>query len=89
MPQVFRIGHTDYLAHLARGHGHAADDVMMLVGGGLRAIPVTVHIALKDVPAALTGDKIERQARVVHAALQRQFGIGSPHCRHWPQPACR
>ncbi len=71
-------GHTDYLAHLARGHGHAANDVMMLVGGGLRAIPVTVHIALKDVPAALTGDKIERQARVVHAALQRQFGIGSP-----------
>lgn len=71
-------GHTDYLAHLARAHGHAADDVMMLVGGGLRAIPVTVHIALKEVPTALSGEAIERQARVVHTALQRHFGISSP-----------
>lgn len=71
-------GHTDYLAHLAREHGQAAEDVMMLVGGGLRAIPVTVHIALKDVPAALTAEMIERQARIAHTALQKQFGISSP-----------
>jgi 4-hydroxythreonine-4-phosphate dehydrogenase len=56
-------GHTDYLAHLARRRGAEAVDVMMLVGGGLRAIPVTVHIALKDVPNALTGEAIERQAK--------------------------
>jgi 4-hydroxythreonine-4-phosphate dehydrogenase len=71
-------GHTDYLAHLARRRGAEAVDVMMLVGGGLRAIPVTVHIALKDVPNALTGEAIERQAKVVHRALQHQFGISSP-----------
>ncbi len=71
-------GHTDYLAHLARQHGHEAKDVMMLVGGGLRAVPVTVHIALKDVPAALTGSAIEAQAVVVVNALRTNFGIKHP-----------
>ncbi len=71
-------GHTDFLGHIARQRGHAAQDVMMLVGEGLRAIPVTVHIALKDVPNALTRAAIELQARVVHGALQRFFGIAKP-----------
>lgn len=71
-------GHTDYLAHLARKLGHVARDVMMLVGGGLRAVPVTVHIALKDVPAALTAEAIETQALVVHRALQLNFGLANP-----------
>jgi 4-hydroxythreonine-4-phosphate dehydrogenase len=51
---------------------------MMLVGGGLRAIPVTVHIALKDVPAALTRHSIVEQAIVVHQSLQSLFGIPHP-----------
>ena len=71
-------GHTDYLAHLAHQSGHEAQDVMMLVGGGLRAVPITVHIALKDVPSALTGDAIEQQAHVVSRALQRNFGLPNP-----------
>lgn len=50
----------------------------MLVGGGLRAVPVTVHIALREVPEELTGGMIEQQARVVAQALQMQFGIASP-----------
>ncbi|MCA0432645.1 MAG: 4-hydroxythreonine-4-phosphate dehydrogenase PdxA [Proteobacteria bacterium] len=71
-------GHTDFLGHLARQRGHDAHDVMMLAGEGLRAIPVTVHIALKDVPAALTGESIMAQARIAHDALQRHFGIAHP-----------
>ena len=71
-------GHTDFLAALTRQRGLPASDVMMLVGGGLRAVPVTVHIPLKDVPAALTMDVILTQARIVHAALQEKFGIASP-----------
>jgi 4-hydroxythreonine-4-phosphate dehydrogenase len=71
-------GHTDFLAALARKKGHSANDVMMLVGGGLRAVPITVHIALKDVASQLKQKDIETQARVVHAALQSQFGITSP-----------
>jgi 4-hydroxythreonine-4-phosphate dehydrogenase len=71
-------GHTDFLASLARERGHTANDVMMLVGGGLRAVPVTVHIPLKDVASKLTRAAIETQALVVNAALQSQFGIDLP-----------
>lgn len=71
-------GHTDYLAHLAVRHGHTAQEVMMLVAADLRAVPVTVHIALQDVPKALTKDMIIAQARVVDADLKRYFGIAAP-----------
>jgi 4-hydroxythreonine-4-phosphate dehydrogenase len=71
-------GHTDFLAGVAREEGLPANDVMMLVGGGLRAVPVTVHIPLKDVPAALTTDAIISQGQIVAAALTRYFGVKSP-----------
>lgn len=71
-------GHTDYLAHLSARHGAPCQEVMMLVAEGLRAIPVTVHIPLKDVPLRLTGEQIIAQARVTARDLQRHFGIASP-----------
>ncbi len=71
-------GHTDFLAHLCKKRGHAANDVMMLVGKGLRAVPITVHIALKDVARKLTQSSIEQQAEIVHHALRRNFGISHP-----------
>lgn len=71
-------GHTDYLAHLSGRHGHPVHEVMMLVGGGLRAVPLTVHIALADVPEALTQQIILDQARVVARDLAARFGIARP-----------
>lgn len=71
-------GHTDFLAALCHERGIPAQEVMMLVGGGLRAVPLTVHIALKDVPAALTQATIIAQAEVVHQALKSHFGITNP-----------
>jgi 4-hydroxythreonine-4-phosphate dehydrogenase len=71
-------GHTDFLAALCHERSLPAQEVMMLVGGGLRAVPITVHIALKDVPAALTQATIITQAEVVHHALQTRFGIPEP-----------
>jgi 4-hydroxythreonine-4-phosphate dehydrogenase len=50
----------------------------MLVGGGLRAVPITVHIPLKDVPQKLKTQDIVAQGVVVHQALQKQFGIPAP-----------
>jgi 4-hydroxythreonine-4-phosphate dehydrogenase len=50
----------------------------MLVGAGLRAVPITIHIAVKDVPAALTEDRIIMQAEVVNAALKHHFKIPAP-----------
>jgi 4-hydroxythreonine-4-phosphate dehydrogenase len=71
-------GHTDYLAHLARARGHEVHEVMMLVAADLRAIPVTVHIPLSEVPNALTAAAIISQARVVDQGLRRYFGIARP-----------
>ena len=71
-------GHTDYLAHLSACHGHRVQEVMMLVAEDLRAIPITVHISLKDVPTALTAEAIIAQARVTARDLTRHFGIARP-----------
>ena len=71
-------GHTDYLAALAAERGFSVQEVMMLVAGDLRAIPVTVHIPLSDVPKQLTGRAIIDQARVVARDLRRYFGIARP-----------
>ena len=71
-------GHTDYLAHLSARHGEPVQEVMMLVAGDLRAIPVTVHIPLSEVPKALTRETVMAQARVTARDLARYFGITRP-----------
>jgi 4-hydroxythreonine-4-phosphate dehydrogenase len=55
-----------------------ADAVMMLAGPSLKAVPLTVHIALADVPRLLSADLIERRARIVAQALRRDFGVARP-----------
>jgi len=71
-------GHTEYLGALAARHGHSASPVMMLCGGGLRAVSVTIHIALRDVPETLTAVRIVDTARITHRALVEDFGIVAP-----------
>jgi 4-hydroxythreonine-4-phosphate dehydrogenase len=71
-------GHTDYLASLASRHGHKPQEVMMLVARDLRAVPLTVHIPLKDVPETLNTGMIVAQAHVVANDLQKYFGIMRP-----------
>ena len=66
-------GHTEYLAQRA-----GADVVMMLVGGGLRVALATTHLALRDVPAAITVDGVTRVLRIVDRDLRRRFGIARP-----------
>lgn len=67
-------GHTDFLAHLARRVGLAAEPVMMLSAGDFRTVPLTIHIPLKEVPGAITTELIARQARVVARELCRVLG---------------
>jgi len=71
-------GHTDYLAELAREAGHEAEPVMMLVAGALRTVPVTIHVALSEVPSRLKTDTIVRQGRIVARDLTRRFGLRAP-----------
>jgi len=67
-------GHTEFLAHLAG----VKQVVMMLASDQLRVVPVTIHIAVSQVPAALTADLLAENIRITHAALQRDFGLLAP-----------
>jgi len=72
-------GHTEYLAHLASRHtGRDVTPVMMLAGPDLRTVPVTIHIALAEVPKVLTTELIVATARITAADLQSRFGIARP-----------
>lgn len=52
--------------------------VMMLAGPSLRVVPMTVHIALRDLPEHFTEALIVARARVAEKALVRNFGIEKP-----------
>jgi len=67
-------GHTEYLAALAGG----ARVAMMLASPLLRVVPVTIHVPLSEVPAALTPAALEETLRLTHAGLIGDFGIAAP-----------
>lgn len=74
-------GHTEWLAHLAGD----VDVAMMLAADGgrdggitLRVVLVTTHVALRDVPALLTVDRVVRTGRVVQSALHDWWGMDRP-----------
>lgn len=72
-------GHTEYLTELARGPGEPAPrPVMMIWSEVLAVVPVTIHIPLREVPAALTQDLIVDTARIVARDLRTRFGIARP-----------
>ena len=71
-------GHTEYLAALCAENGIAPRPVMMLAHKDKRAIPVTIHIALRDVFARLTPGRIVETVRVAHHDLREKFGIAQP-----------
>jgi 4-hydroxythreonine-4-phosphate dehydrogenase len=68
-------GHTEFLAELAGGN---PTPVMMLVGGGLRVVPITIHIALRAALAALSPELIVEHGRIMARALTGDFGIARP-----------
>jgi 4-hydroxythreonine-4-phosphate dehydrogenase len=72
-------GHTEYLAKLAaEATGRLRRPVMMLWSPELAVVPVTIHLPLADVPAALDADLIVETGRIVAADLAARFGIASP-----------
>ncbi|WP_265947405.1 4-hydroxythreonine-4-phosphate dehydrogenase PdxA [Dechloromonas sp. A34] len=75
---VHFTGHTEYLADKTA----TPLVVMMLAGnterGPLRVALVTTHLPLKDVPAAITADVLEKTLRILHADLQQKYGLTSP-----------
>ena len=67
-------GHTEFLAELT----NTDQVVMMLVGGGMRVALVTTHLALKDVPEAITPQGLETTIRILHHDLVHKFRIQKP-----------
>lgn len=67
-------GHTEFLAELT----HTEQVVMMLATRGLRVALVTTHLPLKDVAAAITGERVKRVARILDHDLRSKFGIARP-----------
>ncbi|SNT14767.1 4-hydroxythreonine-4-phosphate dehydrogenase [Noviherbaspirillum humi] len=69
-------GHTEYLAEKT-----ATPQVVMMLAGGtplLRVALATTHLALKDVPAAITFDSLSTTLDIVHRDLKAKFGIARP-----------
>lgn len=72
-------GHTEYLARLSREmNGVPAHPVMMLWSADLAVVPVTIHIALKDVPSKLTQDLIVETGRIVARDMAARFQLPHP-----------
>jgi 4-hydroxythreonine-4-phosphate dehydrogenase len=67
-------GHTELLADLTQ----TQESGMMIIGGPLRIMFVTTHVAIKDLPSLLTQAKIEKGIRLAHLALTTLFGIKKP-----------
>jgi len=67
-------GHTEYLAERTG----TPRVVMMLAGGGLRVALATTHLALADVPAAITRPLVEEVLRILDRDLRARFGIARP-----------
>lgn len=66
-------GHTEMLAALC-----GVPTTMMLASDRLRVVLATTHIALRDVPAAVTPSAIEAAVTATRDGLRRWFGIASP-----------
>ena len=73
-------GHTEFLADLTAEQPMAGPrgPVMMLATGDLRVALATIHIPLKDVPAALSIERIVAVGAVTAAALRQDFGLEAP-----------
>ncbi len=66
-------GHTEMLAALC-----GTPTAMMLASERLRVVLATTHIALRDVPRAVTGETIAAAARLTRTGLRSWFGIAEP-----------
>lgn len=67
-------GHTELLATMTG----VEDQVMMLAGPRLRVALVTTHLSLREVPLALSTERIRRTIMITFQWLKEYFGIKDP-----------
>jgi 4-hydroxythreonine-4-phosphate dehydrogenase len=72
-------GHTEFLGELSsRCFHHEARPVMMLWAPELAVVPVTIHVALAQVPQLLTRELLVETGRIVARDLAARFGLAKP-----------
>jgi 4-hydroxythreonine-4-phosphate dehydrogenase len=73
-------GHTELLADLTgtREVGMLMHADATRLGGPLRILLATTHLALRDVPARITRELIEGQVGLLHESLVRWWGLPAP-----------
>ena len=67
-------GHTEFLQSLTK----APRAVMMLASEQLRVVPLTIHLAVSAVPAAITTDAIVQTGEIILSALKNYFALPAP-----------
>ncbi len=71
-------GHTEFLADLCAVGGRPWLPVMMLAHEDLRAVPLTIHVPIKDVPGLISRKLILDTLRVMAHDLRQRFHIEKP-----------
>ncbi|MBQ7996446.1 MAG: 4-hydroxythreonine-4-phosphate dehydrogenase PdxA [Paludibacteraceae bacterium] len=66
-------GHTEYLEQLFGGNS-----LMMLCAGNLRVALVCNHVAIADIPAQITEERILAKLTLLNDSLKRDFGLEKP-----------
>ena len=67
-------GHTEFVAHLTG----ARRAVMMLASDKLKVVPLTIHLPVAQVPAAIDKQAVFDTGEIILTALRRDFGILNP-----------
>ncbi|HVY52306.1 MAG TPA: 4-hydroxythreonine-4-phosphate dehydrogenase PdxA [Devosia sp.] len=71
-------GHTEYLAALCANGKGTPLPVMMMAHKGLRVVPLTIHVPLREVPGLITQKLIRDTVLVVEHDLRTRFGVEQP-----------
>ncbi|MBQ8337259.1 MAG: 4-hydroxythreonine-4-phosphate dehydrogenase PdxA [Bacteroidaceae bacterium] len=68
-------GHTEYLQERC---GNGEKSLMILCSGDMRVAVATSHMALRDIPAAITAELLEEKITLLNESLIRDFNIDAP-----------
>ena len=68
-------GHTEYLQERL---GNGDKSLMILCSGNLRFAIATSHLALRDVPEAITPELLEEKLMIFNRSLKEDFNIDAP-----------
>lgn len=72
-------GHTEWLEkYFKDANGANAESLMMLCSGNLRVALVCNHVALADIPAQITEERILAKLTLLNNSLKRDFGMDKP-----------